>query len=258
MKKLLQANTASGRRRVSEVFRDFCELSAITIRNTVDPTGWDAREARYHEIAQGYSREEFERFPQVLAELTLELEKGLSDVLGKLYMSLDLGNEVLGQFFTPFEVSIVMAKMTVGELPKQLAAGKEFITVQEPACGSGGMILAMADTLRDEGINYQRKLHVTATDLDSTAVHMAYVQTSLAFIPALIVHGNTLTLEQFDVWPTPAHVLGGWNSRLTNEGSTPDDTVETVHVRRGMGADDYCTCDGPWPCPEAPEAPAAA
>ena len=22
----------------------------------------------------------------------------------------------------------------------------------------------------------------------------------------------------------------------------------STHVQRGMGAEDYCTCDGPWPC----------
>lgn len=30
---------------------------------------------------------------------------------------------------------------------------------------------------------------------------------------------------------------------------TTDGTAEAeVHVRRGMGAEDYCTCDEMWPC----------
>lgn len=213
MKKLLEANVAYGRRRISQVFRDFCELSALAIRNSVDDRGRDEREARYAEIIKGYTPEEVDRFARLLAELTMELSTGLSDALGHLYMSLDLGNERLGQFFTPYEVSQLMARLTVGEMTRALAK-QPFVTVHEPASGSGGMIIAIADALREKGVNYQRKIHVTAVDLDITAVHMTYVQLSLLHVPATVIHGNTLTLEQRDVWPTPAHVLGGWSARL--------------------------------------------
>jgi hypothetical protein len=37
------------------------------------------------------------------------------------------------------------------------------------------MVIALAQTLREEGINYQHTLHVTAIDLDIVAVHMACV-----------------------------------------------------------------------------------
>lgn len=213
MKKLLEANVAYGRRRISQVFRDFCELSALAIRNSVDDRGRDEREARYAEIVKGYTAEEVDRFARLLAELTIELSTGLSDALGHLYMSLDLGNERLGQFFTPYEVSQLMARLTVGEVTQALAK-QPFVTVHEPASGSGGMIIALADALREEGVNYQRKLHVVAVDLDVTAVHMTYVQLSLLHVPATVIHGNMLTLEQREVWPTPAHVLGGWSARL--------------------------------------------
>ncbi len=39
---------------------------------------------------------------------------------------------------------------------------------------------------------------------------MACVQFSLLGISAIIQHGNSLTLEEFSRWYTPAHVLGGW------------------------------------------------
>lgn len=222
MKKLLEANVAYGRRRISQVFRDFCEISALAIRNSVDPVGHDGREARYAEITKGYTPEELDRFAQVLAGLTLELEAGLSDALGHLYMSLDLGNERLGQFFTPFSVGQLMAKLTVGKMLGALAQ-QPFVTVHEPACGSGGMLIALAGALRESGVNYQRQLHAVAVDLDITAVHMTYVQLSLLHIPATVIHGNTLTLEQRDVWPTPAHVLGRWHARLRHR-----EAVQTV------------------------------
>ncbi|WP_311245272.1 MULTISPECIES: N-6 DNA methylase [unclassified Microbacterium] len=219
MKKLLEANTASGQRRLVDVFRDFCELSALSLRNGADlhgrhtGGGWDTREARYLEIAGGYSQEENERFAELLAHVVVTLEEGLDDVLGNLYMSLELGNGGLGQFFTPFSISTVMAKMTVADIAKAQNR-PEIITIQEPACGSGGMVLAVANELREIGVNYQQEIHVTATDVDIVAVHMTYIHCALAFIPAHIVHGNTLTTEVFSVWPTPAHIIGGFDWKL--------------------------------------------
>lgn len=213
MKKLLEANTAHGRRRISQVFTDFCELGALTLRNSVDRHGWDVREARYLQIASGYEREELDRFAELLAQVALELGNGFDDVLGHLYMSLDLGNERLGQFFSPYEVSLLSAQLALGNNLDDLR-DQDVITLGEPSCGSGGMVIAMIDTLKRADINHQQRVHVTAQDLDATAVHMTYIHLALLHQPALVVHGNTLTLEQYDVWPTPAHLLNGWDARL--------------------------------------------
>jgi len=45
---------------------------------------------------------------------------------------------------------------------------------------------------------------------------MAYVQLSLLGIPAVVVHGNALSLDVWGVWYTPAHVLVGWGELLCN------------------------------------------
>lgn len=89
-----------------------------------------------------------------------------------------------------------------------------FVTTQEPAVGSGAMVIALAEAMHDAGINYQQHLHVTAIDVDPKCVHMAYVQFSLLHIPAVIIHGNTLSLTEYEHWYTPAHILGGWNWKL--------------------------------------------
>lgn len=232
MKVLLEANTGSGRRRVTQVFQDFCELSAIAIRNVVDRRGFEEREGRYLSIAATYTPEEVERFAAALLQLTLELEAGLSDVLGRLYMSFDLGgNKRLGQYFTSYEVSQLVAALAAGD-PVERSREQDFVTLQEPACGSGGMAVAAAEVLRDAGVNYQTSMHVTAQDIDITAVHMTYIQLALLHIPALVAHGDTLALEQRDVWPTPAHVIGGWDSRLRGA-RTPE------RIRCGPPTDDH-------------------
>ena len=51
---------------------------------------------------------------------------------------------------------------------------------------------------------------IQATDLDVRCVHMTYLHLSLYGIPAVIVHGNTITLDEYDRWYTPAYLWKKW------------------------------------------------
>src|SRR6267378_7029782 len=197
-------------------FRHFVELSAIAFSNVVDPINKAVREAQYLRIVKQYTPEEFQKFPELLGMLTLCLEQESTDVLGRLYHRLELHNEQSGQFFTPYPVCQAMAKMLVHDA-KLLVEEQEFIRAHEPCVGSGAMVIALAQALREEGINYQQCLHVTAIDLDLLAVHMAYVHCTLLHIPAIIVHGDTLRAKTYSVWRTFAHVMGFWDSKLARD-----------------------------------------
>lgn len=198
------------------VFRDCMEMMAIALSNAVDKAQFVAREERYLSIVKRYAKEEMEVFTRILAELAMALEAGHDDVMGKVFGALELGNAAAGQFFTPFEVSRLMARMTVGDGgdARRLIEEHGFVSVMEPAVGAGGMVIAMAEAMRDSGINYQEHMHVTAVDVDARAAHMAYVQFSLLHIPAVVIVGNSISLEEREHWRTPAHVLGGWRERL--------------------------------------------
>ena len=211
--KMLQAN--SHRHRLHTVFSDFCELCALTISNSVDLRQYATREARYLQIVGTYEREEVERFGKMFACLVEWLERGFGDRLGQLFMSLDLGNAFKGQFFTPYEISSLMAELTLGNV-EECVERNGFIDMSEPACGSGGMVIACAQAMQHKGFNYQKTMHATLVDVDPTAVHMAYVQCSLYGIPAIVVHGNTLAMQEFGHWYTPMHILGGWARKRNN------------------------------------------
>lgn len=219
---MAQLRRLSLRHGQDRVFADFVEASCCALSNAVDKSQFTAREARYHEIRKGYAPDDFERFAQMLGQLALTMEEaGFDDVLGGIYMGLKLANARSGQIFTPYPVSRMMAAMTVGnpaELPPH-----GFIDAIEPACGAGGMVVAMADALHQVGVNYQRCLHVTCIDIDLRCVHMTYLQASLLHIPAVVLHGNALSKETWDRWYTPAHMLGGWGRRLAEHrhGSEP-------------------------------------
>lgn len=201
------------RHRLDRVFSDFCELSALSLSNAVDPIHREEREERYMRIIADYEPEEIHRFPQVLALLVDWLSCGMCDALGMLFMSLELGEHGKGQFFTPYPVSALMARMTVGDV-KAIIEREGHVSLNEPACGAGGMVIAFAEAMLDQDVNYQHWLHATLQDIDATAVHMAYVQLSLLHVPAIVIHGNSLAMTSWAHWVTPAHVLGGWDQRL--------------------------------------------
>jgi type I restriction-modification system DNA methylase subunit len=203
------------------VFSDFVEIAAISISNAVDLAQRDARETRYMEITKRYTAEEMAAFPEMFGELVFALEGGFDDVLGRLFHDLELHNKYQGQFFTPYSLCRMMAWVTIGkqadgeQSAAELAiAERGYLTILEPACGSGAMLIASAEALKDAGINYQERLHATLVDVDSKCVHMAYVQLSLLHMPAVVVHGNSLSLEEHSHWYTPAHILDGWTWRL--------------------------------------------
>jgi hypothetical protein len=206
--------TLSKQHQPHRVFSDFCEMSAIAFSNAVDPAQYERREARYHEIIKAYSKDELNLFVQLLSSVTLSLEDHLHDCLGALFMDLEMANHWRGQYFTPYPIAEMMAKMTLVDASDYINENG-FITLNEPCCGAGVMVIASAQALLDMQVNYQQALHVVAQDIDATAVHMTYLQLSLLHVPAIVLHGNSLAANATnEYWVTPAHVLGGWDYKL--------------------------------------------
>jgi hypothetical protein len=198
-----------------QVFTDFCEVSALSLANALAVGDLqERREARYLEIVARYRPEEVASFPKLLGITALALEEMDCDFLGELFMSLELSSHWHGQFFTPFALCHAMAELQLDQGLRDQLQERGFVTVHEPACGAGGMVIGFARALRDKKINYQHCMHAVCIDTDSTAAHMAYVQLSLLHVPAVVIVGNTLTLEQRDAFYTPAHMLGFWGGKL--------------------------------------------
>lgn len=183
-------NDISGKYSPYDVFTDWIRCCAISIDNSLhiihDKT-WDERENEYINTMQRYSFEERNKFPEMLAMLVESLEYEMTDVLGQIYMESGMGSKSAGQFFTPYNVSELCAKMVV---PDPDENGK--IRMNEPSCGGGGMIIAAASALKEKGINYQSTMEVVAQDLDWKGVYMCYLQLSLLGISAICVQGDTL------------------------------------------------------------------
>ena len=111
----------------------------------------------------------------------------MTDLLGEIYMESGCGNSSTGQFFTPFHLSEMVARINQDEYLKK--RGEMF----EPSVGGGGMVIAVAKVMKDSGINYQRNLKVVAQDIDWLSVYMSYIQFSLLGINAIVVQGDSLS-----------------------------------------------------------------
>lgn len=174
------------------IFNDWVHCMAISIQNGCcmfhNALG-EKREKEYEDILKKYGNE-MKYFPEMFGVLTEILSsQGMSDVLGDIYMMLDCGNKRTGQFFTPYHISQLAVQFNHFNKNEQ-------IKMYEPSCGAGGMIIATAETMWKQGINYIRLLDVVAQDLDWRAVYMTYVQLSLLGIKAIVIQGDTLKDEK--------------------------------------------------------------
>lgn len=195
------------------VFTDFVSMSAIALHNAINKN--QTLEEEYFQIVARYSKEEVDQFCELLGNFIILMEPEPADILGSLYMELEIGNLNNGQFFTPHDLSRLLARMTYGDVLDNMASSnKPFISLSEPACGAGGMVLAFANEMLKKGINPAEKLYAQCIDIDRLAGLMCYLQLTLWHIPAEIIIGNTLTMDFREVYYTPSYYLGDWDTRL--------------------------------------------
>ena len=182
----------SGKYNPYVIFHDWVEMMAISIQNGCTVIRNDLyiqREKDFSEIQKKYCTDEQHKFSDMLGLLVLAYQDdGLCDYLGEIFMETGCGSGHTGQFFTPYHLALLDARIALVDY-----TGDKMITLNEPTCGGGAMIIAAAQCLHEKGLNYQRLLNVYAQDLDWMAVYMCYVQLSLLGIRAVVVQGDTLS-----------------------------------------------------------------
>lgn len=185
---------------MNTVFTTFLELAALASSVLFDPT---SRSERYQQLEELKKKQNPNLINacadmiELLGQVVEEYMDAPCDILGSIYHDLKLNNAWNGQFFTSDEICRLMARLTFGKGNQD-----EFRTANEPACGSGAMILGAAAVMKENGDNLQNILWI-AHDNDIRCVWMAYIQLTLFKIPAVIIHGNSLTQEEWSRWYTP-------------------------------------------------------
>lgn len=196
-------------KRRTEVFADFCELAYCAFAKPACP--WaverDKLEAQYMQVVARYrDKDDIRKMPDLLTLAWRTIAAGGIDFMGQVAGEIGALDAGLGQFFTPYEVSRLMAEMTLGDAAEFIEQ-RGFLTVQEPAAGAGGMLLAVADVLEAKDVAL-RDCWMEAIELSRSTYHMLYVQLAARGIAGRVVCGNSLSHETYSWAYTPAAAEG--------------------------------------------------
>lgn len=191
-----------------QVFMNAVEFNALMLSVKTDDYRLNERLARAQEIYTNYktNEQDFKNFKAIsdgIYFMLSDITDHFGDHLGEIYMEIEAGNKSAGQYFTPYYVSKMMTMITLGEKPDE----NKIFTLNEPCCGSGGMVVAAADIWNEQGFNYANNALVVANDIDRNCVLMSYLQISFTGLPAVILHQDTLTQKTWDRFFTPAFLL---------------------------------------------------
>lgn len=188
------------------LFSDFCQLYSLALQNCLVMPGspvWEQNESEYLRTIQKYDKADADHFAYIVSMLVNAMNnahkrKGVyDDVLGLVFEQLDMGNERLGQFFTPMELCNLMAQMEMRQV-REMLQSQPYVTIGEPCVGAGRQILAAANVLLTKGFNPALHMVAECWDVDYLSVNMSYITFTLADIPAVIVHGNALSMKQIN------------------------------------------------------------
>ena len=211
------------------VWDDLVTMIACSLSNAQEPdkARFDAREAMYQDALKriGHGDIAVSCFAEILGAF---MEDPAQDFLGTVYGLLRINSKDKGQFFTPYHVSDMMAKMML-ENAKNEIKKKGIITINDPCCGAGSMLIAAANVLREQEINYQSHAFFVAQDIDPVVAKMCYIQMSLIGCAGYVLIGNSLanppagsvlipdTSQYQDAWFTPMYYLNGYHKIAAKE-----------------------------------------
>lgn len=216
-----------GRWSAWEVWADFVDMAACEISMAIDVEARDRRAAHVERTRRKYTEQELKMFSQLFGEVVLALEaEPQQDYLGQMFMELELGSHWHGQFFTPYNVCSMMARIDAGQIKERIEE-KGWISVNDCACGAGALLIAMADECLRQGINYQKHMFFVAQDIDHIAAMMCYIQLSLRGCAGYVAVGDSLLHpvnvghsvmfpthdENLQLWYTPMYFEETWTFR---------------------------------------------
>lgn len=197
-------------------YSDFMEVSVCTLKKPFEYIYDENIDNKFLSVLKKNNDKEKEIFPKLLgifiSLMDIEASKGFfTDIAGKIFHLLNAENKRTGQFFTPSNLGYLTASVMDRNIIKKTIDEQGYIVINEPACGSGSLILGLATLMLELGYNPQKQLFIRATDIDKRCVDMCFNQLSYYGLSAVIVHGNTLTQEEWDKLYTPFYLL--FNSR---------------------------------------------
>lgn len=194
-----------------DVFCDFITLAASELDIARIRTEDNIEKSR--KICERYSADDLDNFHKLFCMLVSALEGKFQDFLGSVFMELELGSDDMGQFFTPYCVQSLMAKLVFPDIDDTIKK-RGWVELSEPCCGAAGMVIAYVEHMLEAGYNPSEQLFVNCIDIDPIAADMAFIQLSLLGVAAEVITGNTLTMKFNRVRYTPVYYINNWEERI--------------------------------------------
>lgn len=202
-----------------QVFSDWIAFTAMFVSNLYDAVHEEERLEGLKDLCKRYGDMKCQQFLAMVLILfklfdeALE-RKELRDFLGEIYEDLNLTSEENGQYFTPRTISRFMGEILLTDTLKGFIEEKGYVTIMEPAAGSGRMLLSIMEAVEQQNYNHKTQCVVLAVDRDIRCVHMAYIQLAMYGVPAVVVHGDSLALQEWSRWYTPVYLIDSWIWRV--------------------------------------------
>ncbi|OYP28463.1 N-6 DNA methylase [Rhodopirellula sp. MGV] len=177
-----------------QAFDDFLTLVRCSL------AGQTMEEEYLATVRKGYDKGEkgkrgIDLIVRAFAELVNAMEETGQDILGDIFTGgITYGER--GQFFTPDGVAQLMADLTLSDNDN-----KERRTINDPACGSGRFLLAVAKK--------HRNCEFIGQDVDHRCAQMTAINLGLNGLYGWAVWQNTLTLECYRVYKIGLNLTGG-------------------------------------------------
>ena len=136
-KELVKAfESLCGRHGRWEVWADWIVMCACSISNAVDRAHRNEREKTYKTLSEKYTEAERQTMAEMLGMVVAALDENQDqDLLGEIFMTLGLGNEHNGQFFTPYNVCCAISALNSENIAAQVER-QGWVSVSDPACGA--------------------------------------------------------------------------------------------------------------------------
>lgn len=214
----------------AQAFEDFLQMTLCALSG-------GAMEAEYLATVQKHAHGEkgsrgCDRLAAAFGELIAQMEDtrdNLRDVLGDLFQGAITYGEA-GQFLTPEPICRMMAQVLLAEAPQATERAGERRRVFDPCCGSGRLLLAVAET--------DRTFDFVGQDVDLRCVRMTAINLALRNLYGYVIHGDSLRCEEKRVYRS------GFNGR---------GFVREIPIRdcEGLIAAATEAASSPQPSPEA-------
>lgn len=189
------------------IWNSIMELWLITIQNAQNiPHDIENSKKLLSDIEKKFNISELQRLIKILSQLLFL--RPYQDTLGELYMELNLNYASLGQFFTPQSISKICTSITMNGYEsariEKIINCNGFITISDPCCGTGSMLLQTVKDFIKNHKNYnQPEIYCVGQELNRITAIMCYIQFVMFSVHGTVIIGDSLKNETRTVMHTP-------------------------------------------------------